>query len=519
MRIQTRLFLGTALLVLVLMAGQWWLHIRQLRAIEHELGSVAAMVGRDLLSHHIALIAAPGGEIETHGTAKVWIAKMEVTEGPSDSDAEVVREEASADVHVVMLPDGTPAHVERRVERVVRFGDGENSDEIVEHLITVDLEAEGACAVDEMVVQADGMIVGPDGDPDGPGGVGRREGREVELRVVRMSSPSERFLVVRDGAGERRIPIPVSPTQQIVRGTLQQSLVMSGGLLLLALAGSGLLASRMTRPLRQLAETSEAVGRGELGVQVAETAAGEVGELQRSFNRMSLRLAELESEREAWRRREHLAQLGDLSRGLAHTVRNPLNTLGLAVEELAGDDENQSRLVSTARHQIRRIDRWMRSFLALGAGDAASAEQTDLGALIQEVTLEAIQEGATVELQAVQEPLPVMVVPTAIRSALANLVENAADASPEQVAVEVSLRRDGDEAVIVVADRGPGLPDDVRQRLYSPHVTTKIGGSGMGLFLAQQLVVGMHGGRLTVTDREGGGTLAEVRIPTVKGTD
>jgi signal transduction histidine kinase len=519
MRIQTRLFLGTALLVLTLMAGQWWLHIRQLRAIEHELGSVAAMVGKDLLSHHVAMIAAPGEAIGAEGFTRVWVT-AEGEEGVA-APTEVIGDDGELihDVHVVAVPDGTSNGVERRVERILRIDEDGTTEETVEHFMTLDLDALAAGDVGHTEIQTDvSTATGTDESAAADHGEARTV-REVELRVVSRRSPTERFLVVRDGAGERRIQIPVSPTQQIVRSTLEKSLLMSGGLLLLGLAGSGVLASRMTRPLRQLAETSEAVGRGELGVQVEETAAGEVGELQRSFNRMSTRLAELESERESWRRREHLAQLGDLSRGLAHTVRNPLNTLGLAVEELARDDAGQTHLVTTARQQIRRIDRWLRSFLALGASDAAVAERTDLGALAEEVVLESIQEGVTVRFEKAEEPIHVSCVPTALRAALANLLENAAEASHGDESVDVSLRRDGSDAVLTVADRGPGLPDEVRHRLYSPHVTTKVEGSGMGLFLARQLVVGMHDGRLAVTDRDGGGTEAEVRIPIAEVDD
>ena len=246
---------------------------------------------------------------------------------------------------------------------------------------------------------------------------------------------------------------------------------------------------------------------------MSETALGEVGELQRSFNRMSSRLAALESEREQWLSREHLAQLGDLSRGLAHTVRNPLNTLGLAVEELAGEHGEGNTLVRTARHQIRRIDRWLRSFLALGAGDASAMEVVDLGAIVDEVALEAIQAGARISLEPADEKLEVLVVPTAVRSAVANILDNAAEASADSEFVVVRLGRDGDNAVVSIHDRGPGLPPEVREKMYSPHVTTRIGGSGMGLFLARQLVVGMHGGSLVMTDRDGGGTTAEIRLP------
>ncbi len=106
-------------------------------------------------------------------------------------------------------------------------------------------------------------------------------------------------------------------------------------------------------------------------------------------------------------------------------------------------------------------------------------------------------------------------VPTAVRSAVANILDNAAEASGDEGSVVVGLWRDGGDAVVSIRDRGPGLPPEVREKLYAPHVTTRIGGSGMGLFLARQLVVGMHGGSLTLADRDGGGTIAEIRLPLV----
>jgi signal transduction histidine kinase len=262
-----------------------------------------------------------------------------------------------------------------------------------------------------------------------------------------------------------------------------------------------------------LADGAEALGRGDLGVQVPETASGEIGELERAFNGMSARLAELEAERELWQEREHLAQLGDLSRGLAHTLRNPLHTLGLAVEELASGEESRQDLVTTSRAQIRRIDRWLRSFLALGAEEVAEPEVIDLGVLARGVALESVQQGSGVQVEGGDDGLMVRVVPGAVRAALANLIENATEVSPEGEPVEVALAIDGDDAVVRVVDGGPGLPDAVRERLFSPHVTTKVGGSGMGLFLARQLVVGMNGGTLDVVDGENGGTVATMRLP------
>jgi hypothetical protein len=179
-----------------------------------------------------------------------------------------------------------------------------------------------------------------------------------------------------------------------------------------------MLANRLTRPLRRLAAGAEAVGRGELGVQVPEDAPGEVGELQRSFNQMSSRLAALELERSRWLERENLAQLGDLSRGLAHTVRNPLNTLGLAIEELALT-ERPGR--PTARGQIRRTTAGcVRSWQSVLRTPPLPRSSTS-GA--GRMTLARFRRG-TAAVDGGEQLLPVRAVPSALRAAIANLVEN-----------------------------------------------------------------------------------------------
>ena len=110
--------------------------------------------------------------------------------------------------------------------------------------------------------------------------------------------------------------------------------------------------------------------------------------------------------------------------------------------------------------------------LYAAAINAAKTVSADLQTLARDVALEAIQQGARIELEVEHGELPVRVVPTAVRAAVANLVENAADASPAGSPIEMTIRRDGEEALVIVADRGPGLPEEVRNRLYAPHVTT-----------------------------------------------
>jgi signal transduction histidine kinase len=221
----------------------------------------------------------------------------------------------------------------------------------------------------------------------------------------------------------------------------------------------------------------------------------------------------LEAEKKEWQAREHLAELGDLARGLGHTLRNPLNTLGLVVEELAlRGARDAEELVATARSQIHRIDHWLRSFLALGVGSSVAPEVVDLADLVNDVVLEVAQHGTNIEVECEATPLQAKVVPPALRSALTNLISNAVEASPKISLVRVLLEKENGQAIIKIIDQGSGLPTAVRERLFTPHVTTKIGGSGMGLFLAKQLIENGHHGKLEILDQPTG-TMVMVRLP------
>ncbi len=507
MRIQTRLFLGTATLVLALMALQWWLYSRQLRSIEEEVTRVATTVGTRVLSAEREIF----GNARFTGAHNVWVSTDDVTE--IDVDAASTDEAAKkADVQIVMVPHPANLHaVEIDGKRVIRRElvrpVGDAGSEKIEWVIETREMNDGESSMD-----------GGNDDPLSAVAALPENVRKLVVAVENGEKLHDRFLVVsEDDEAVHRIPIPVSPAVNQVQETMREGAAMGGLLLVVGLFASAVLSRRLTRPLRSLADGAEALGHGDLGIQIPVSATGEVGDLQRSFNRMSARLAELEAERDMWQEREHLAQLGDLSRGLAHTLRNPLHTLGLAVEELASGKGEREDLVATSRSQIRRIDRWLRSFLALGAEEVAEPEETDLGVLVRSVALESVQQGAAVRVEGGADELRVRVVPGAVRAALANLIENATEVSPKGEPVEVKISVENGDAVVSIIDGGPGLPDAVRERLFSPHVTTKVGGSGMGLFLARQLVVGMHGGSLEIVDGAEGGTIATMRLPLLGG--
>jgi signal transduction histidine kinase len=278
--------------------------------------------------------------------------------------------------------------------------------------------------------------------------------------------------------------------------------------------------------LRRLADTAQRVGEGELGLQVTAPAQrGELGIAVREFNKMSTRLRELDAHAQAMRQRKYLSELGEIANGLAHTIRNPLNTLGLSVEQMAAPElapDLRREMAHTARQQIRRIDQWIRSFLALASQGVAREDALHIDSLIQDVVLEIAQDGAReVELQVeLTEDVPAFPgVAPELRAVLQALVVNAVEASPPGGVVRIETSAADHELCIRVADEGPGLPEVVRGKLFTPHVTTKETGSGMGLFLAHRIITSRYDGAVTLSDRPEGGTVAAISIPLQRSGD
>ena len=376
----------------------------------------------------------------------------------------------------------------------------------------------------------------PTGAPLPAPGRGEAQGF-VELRAVaadgtvtterhqvraRLEPGSTAHVVLTGGHGERQVPVPTSGVRHAIERftgrLLLASLGLFGGALLLGVA----VTHRFTRPLRDLAAAARRVGSGDLGV-VAPAAPGEVGEAVSAFNQMSEQLRALDAETRRLRASEQLSELGEVGRGLAHSLRNPLNALGLAIDQLAeraaGDPAaaagmgDAAAVATAARRQIRRIDAALRGFLALSAADATAGD-VDLTAVARDVALEALQarppgEGARVEVAAPEAPVRLRGVEAELRAAVQALVVNAVEASPPGGRVVVTV---AEGATVTVDDDGAGVPPSVRERLFTPHVTTKAAGAGVGLYLAHRLATTRYGGSLELADRQGGGTRATLLL-------
>ena len=191
------------------------------------------------------------------------------------------------------------------------------------------------------------------------------------------------------------IPIPRAGLNSRLDSFSRNLFLGTFGLLGLGLVLAGVVAYRVSTPLKDLGHAARTVGTGALGTQVPERGGGEVGDAIRSFNRMSRHLKELDDNARDLRERRHLSELGEVARGMAHSMRNPLNALGLSVEELASkipEAANPQENLESIKRQIRRMDQSIRSFLMLASEGAGQEEVVDVTSLAQDVVLEVLQD-------------------------------------------------------------------------------------------------------------------------------
>lgn len=346
-----------------------------------------------------------------------------------------------------------------------------------------------------------------------PAPVARLLQEGAPLRIVRRLDDEELSFSV-EGFGERRrIVVPTSPLARALGEFSERVAWGLAGLLLLGAIGAGLLARYLGAPLAALAQTAARVGEGRLGEQVALQGPPEVRASLDAFNRMSADLARLQAQAMRQREERALAELGEIGRGLAHSLRNPLHALGLGLDALAAGRGDAAALASASRVQLQRIDQALRAFLTLSAAAGAEATEVELGALIDDVLLEASQRVAgRIRLQREVAPARLPGVAAELRILVHTLVMNAIEASPDGGRVCVRAWPEAEGVVLEVEDEGTGVDPTLRTRLFQPHVTSKVAGAGMGLYLSERLARQRYAGGIVLEDRAPQGTLARLRL-------
>ena len=211
---------------------------------------------------------------------------------------------------------------------------------------------------------------------------------------------------------------------------------------------------------------------------------------------------------------------------LAHEIRNPLSSLDIHVQLLEEDlaqsapqtHQQLAGRLEIIRGELTRLENIVKRFLRLASPSALELEQVDLSRIVNHVCKLLGPEAESCDVQIVTElepGLPDLVADgEQLTQALLNLMINALQAVGRHGRIELRVTRPAstDTAVIEVHDTGPGVPPGELAAVFEPYFTTKEEGSGLGLWIAQQIAVA-HGGALQVTNAPEGGAVFRLTVP------
>ena len=266
----------------------------------------------------------------------------------------------------------------------------------------------------------------------------------------------------------------------------------------LALAMAWLIASRISRPLKAMAQSAETVGRGQKPEPLPEDGAEELSRLAVAFNTMAADLERHEKDR------------SEVLAGISHDLRTPLTRLRLEAEMSVADGARQA-VVADIEQMEAVISQFMDYARTESGETPVATDPSDLLASIAER-----QRYIGQPLNTAIASLPEMQLrPKAITRAITNLIDNAVKYGGGEITLAASANND--EIVIEVSDRGPGVPAAEIERLKRPftrleNARTNATGTGLGLAIVER-IARLHEGRLELMPNPGGGLLARLSLP------
>ncbi len=278
------------------------------------------------------------------------------------------------------------------------------------------------------------------------------------------------------------------------------------------------------RPLERMTSIIQSAESGDLPV-TQDYSSDEIGRATYNLVRMLWQLRDSHSKR--------IAALGQFAAGVAHEIRNPLNSIGMTAQHLKSvfsqqkvskdDIEEAKELLEIVDNKIQELKQTSEQFLTLNRPRKLNIELVDLNTLVEQVLSEfaLVAEEAKVQLiRNYEASLPnVPLDATLMRQTLFNFVQNSIQAMPKGGSIYMSTSdekadKDTAHAVIEIRDTGIGIAEEIQEQIYDAYFTTKdaTGGIGLGLAISHQIIIA-HSGKVEVRSKMGMGTAFKISLP------
>lgn len=295
---------------------------------------------------------------------------------------------------------------------------------------------------------------------------------------------------------------------------------------------------RLLAPLARVTDRARAVARGDLTAREVEPSDDEIGQLEAAFEKMVSGLARAQAMALS---NERLAAIGKMAAHVTHEIRNPLSAMGLNVEMLeeemasfarpegerthtsmergGGGGERRAEvknLLAAIKREVQRLEHLSEEYLRVARLPQPRMAAEDVAGAVREIVEFARPEieraKCTASLRVQGSIAPALFDEAQLRQALLNLLRNAREAMPAGGPIDVRVAAEGMSVVVDVEDRGGGIPEDIRARVFDPFFSTKGEGTGLGLAIVRHIVEA-HGGSVTCEERDGGGTRFRIALP------
>jgi signal transduction histidine kinase len=301
--------------------------------------------------------------------------------------------------------------------------------------------------------------------------------------------------------------------------TVKAALVALGALGIVVVIGL-FVARRTARDLDRLVEGSLHAARGDLDHRVPVRSNDEVGAVANAFNLM---MEDLKTSKEKLVIAERIAAWQEIARRLAHEIKNPLTPIQMAMDTLKKSWKKQhpdfgeivEESTTTVLEEADRLKHIVTEFSDFARMPKPELVRVDLNEVVRGSL--ALYQGAVPVSAELDDRAPQLDADKGqLNQMLLNLVENARDAigARDGGRIVVQTKLAGDRAQLVVEDNGPGVPSDLKDKVFAPYFTTKHakGGTGLGLAIVHR-IVNDHGGRITIVDAPGGGARFTIELP------
>ena len=286
-------------------------------------------------------------------------------------------------------------------------------------------------------------------------------------------------------------------------------------IVVIAIVAARTMSRSIEKPIQELVGGTSKIASGEFGYEIGIKRRDEFGILINGFNSMS---RELKSQKKSLEDAVKLAAWQGVARRIAHEIKNSLTPIGLSLHRLASGkkSEKDRKCIATIKDELNSLTTLASSFSEFAKLPSPVLKEVNLNEVLKSV-VNFYRNSIKIITNYQKNPPLVLADADQMRRVFTNLVKNGVEAAGSGGELRIRTGSDREYFNVEIADNGDGIPEDMKEKIFEPYVTTKKKGSGLGLAIVKKIVTD-HNGKITFDSKTGAGTMVTVELPIKAGS-